>query len=89
MPVCKDLSRVGLADSPQMDGFHGVYAGLSKMKQQAKEQMKIGAGQVVFSGSGGEVPPALTSSAYYRRMRLHTASTLDLPVRYTKAYKFL
>ena len=85
MPVCKDLSRVGLADSPQMDGYHGVYAGLSKMKQ-VKEEMKIGAGQVFFSGSGGEVPPAMTSSAYYRRMRLHTASTLDLPVRYTKIY---
>ena len=24
----------------------------------------------------------MTSSAYYRRMRLHTASTLDLPVRF-------
>ena len=47
MPVCKDLSRVGLADSPQMDGFHGVYAGLAKMKQ-VKEEMKIGAGQVFF-----------------------------------------
>ena len=46
-------------------------------------------GQVVSSGSGGEVPPALTSSAYYRRMRLHTASTLDLPVRYTKACKLI
>ena len=86
VPVCKDLSRVGLVDSPQMDGYHGGYAGLFKMKQQAKEGMKSGAGQVVSSGSGGEVPPALTSSAYYRRMRLHTASTLDLPVRYTKAY---
>ena len=32
VPVCKDLSRVGLADSPQMDGYHGGYAGLSKMK---------------------------------------------------------
>ena len=37
VPVCKDLSRVGLADSPQMDGYHGGYAGLSKMKEQAKE----------------------------------------------------
>ena len=37
VPVCKDLSRVGLADSPQMDGYNGGYAGLSKMKQQAKE----------------------------------------------------
>ena len=88
MPVCKDLSRVGLADSPQMDGYQGGYTGLSKMKQ-TREEMNSGAGLVVSSGSGGEVPPALTSSAYYRRMRLHTASTLDLPVRYTKACKLI
>ena len=39
--MCKDLSRVGLADSPQMDGFHGGYAGLSKMKQQAMEKWRV------------------------------------------------
>ena len=38
-------------------------------------------GDISGSGSGGGGGPALTSSAYYRRMRLHTASTLDLPVR--------
>ena len=63
---------MGLADSPG-----GKYAGVAG---------GIGGsgacGDISGSGGGGGGGgPALTSSAYYRRMRLHTASTLDLPVR--------
>ena len=64
----KDLSRVGLADSPA--GFAGGKMG---------EQDRLVIGDISGLGSGGG--QTLTSSAYYRRMRLHTASTLDLPVR--------
>ena len=73
---CKDLSRVGLADSPG-----GSYPGPGVAGGNGGSG---GCGDIW--GSGGGVGAALTSSAYYRRMRLHTASTLDLPVSITQTF---
>ena len=60
---------MGLADSP--GGKHPGVAGGDGGSGACADTPGPG------GGGGGA---ALTSSAYYRRMRLHTASTLDLPV---------
>ena len=67
-PPLKDLSRVGLADSPA--NYPGAVGNYDR-----------GSGACEAPSGGGGGGPPMTSSAYYRRMRLHTASTLDLPVR--------